>query len=196
MSPADRPEVNTADHRTNPAPAVPYAVWAPNAQDVDLLLVTDTPGARHGEQDRWAGAIAHAMEPGDGGWWVPSQELLALYAPGGPQEGENPEPNMDADRTHPLFGQVIVFTGNLSVPRPKAKQWAANYGAQTASRVTRATTALVVGDGFVPQDLANGRLTNKAKQVLKLRDKGQRVEIISEGEFMQLVEGFGMAVQG
>ncbi|XQN49071.1 exonuclease, partial [Glutamicibacter creatinolyticus] len=59
-------------------------------------------------------------------------------------------------------------------------------------RVTRATTALVVGDGFVPEDLSNGRLTNKAKHVLRLRAAGQKVEIISEGEFMQLVEGFAL----
>ena len=90
MNPVDRPDVNTADHRTNPAPTVPYAVWAPNAQDVDLLLLNETPGARHGEQDRWAGATPQAMEPAGGGWWVPSQALLDLYAPGGPQEGQNP----------------------------------------------------------------------------------------------------------
>ncbi|GAB3621048.1 exonuclease domain-containing protein [Glutamicibacter endophyticus] len=107
-----------------------------------------------------------------------------------PQEGENPTPNEQADPSHPLYGQVVVFTGNLAVPRPTAKSWAAAHGATTASRVTRATTALVVGDGFVPEDLANGRLTNKAKHVLRLRESGQRVSVISEGEFMQLVDGF------
>lgn len=82
--------MDTARYRANPAPAVPYAVWAPNAQDVDLLLLNAAPGERHGEQDRWVGATPHAMEPADGGWWVPSQALLKLYAPGGPREGQNP----------------------------------------------------------------------------------------------------------
>lgn len=109
-----------------------------------------------------------------------------------PQEGPNPKPSENADPSHPLYGQIMVFTGNLSMPRPKAKELAAEHGAQTASRVTRATTALVVGDGFVPEDLATGRLTNKAKHVLRLREKGQRVSIISEGEFMQMVGGFGL----
>ncbi|WP_431711747.1 exonuclease domain-containing protein [Glutamicibacter uratoxydans] len=146
--------------------------------------------------------LTRAWQPGDElsramrdaqGWLArgnsfPPRDAFTFW----PQEGDNPRPNREADPSHPLFGQVVVFTGNLSVPRPQAKQWAANRGAQTASRVTRATTALVVGDGFVPEDLANGRLTNKAKHVLRLRDAGQRVEVISEGEFMQLVEGFAL----
>lgn len=90
MTPVDRPNVDTSGHRANPAPTVPYAVWAPNARDVDLLLVADAPGARHGSDDRWAGATPHALEQAEGGWWVPSQALLDLYAPGGAQVGENP----------------------------------------------------------------------------------------------------------
>ena len=90
MTPVDRPNVDTSGHRANPAPTAPYAVWAPNARDVDLLLVADAPGARHGSDDRWAGATPHALEQAEGGWWVPSQALLDLYAPGGAQVGENP----------------------------------------------------------------------------------------------------------
>lgn len=127
------------------------------------------------------------------GWLAAGHKLPAQDAFNNwPQEGLNPDPNLNADPSHPLFGQVLVFTGNLGMPRPQAKELAAAHGAQTASRVTRATTALVVGDGFIPQDLANGRLTNKAKHVLRLREKGQKVTILSEGEFLQLVEGFSL----
>ncbi|WP_313812128.1 exonuclease domain-containing protein [Glutamicibacter sp.] len=146
--------------------------------------------------------LTRAWKPGDElsratkdaqGWRAAGHKLPAQDAFGNwPQEGPNPEPNLDADPSHPLFGQVLVFTGNLGMPRPQAKMLAAQHGALTASRVTRATTALVVGDGFIPQDLANGRLTNKAKHVLRLREKGQKVTIISEGEFMQLVGGFSL----
>lgn len=136
--------------------------------------------------------ISRAMRDAQGwlarGNAMPPRDAFAFW----PQEGDNPAPNLEADASHPLFGQTVVFTGNLGVPRPQAKEWAAARGAQTASRVTRATTALVVGDGFVPEDLSNGRLTNKAKHVLRLRAAGQKVEIISEGEFMQLVEGFAL----
>lgn len=106
-----------------------------------------------------------------------------------PQEGSNPDPNPDADPAHPLFGQCVVFTGNLGISRQEAKNRAADVGAQTASRVTRRTTVLVVGDGFVATDLRSGRLTSKAREVLKKRDAGQPIEIVSEAEFLQMVGG-------
>lgn len=161
-----------------------------------VLHAADHYGVGLGLTASWQPGDEFSRATRDAQGWLANGNALPKFETFGewPQEGENPEPNMDADPTHPLFGQVIVFTGNLAVPRTQAKEWAANYGAQTASRVTRSTTALVVGDGFIPQDLANGRLTNKAKHVLRLRDKGQRVEIISEGEFMQMVDGFRLTV--
>lgn len=102
-------------------------------------------------------------------------------------EGPNPEPNIHADVAHPLFGQTVVFTGDLSVGRPEAKLKAAVHGAQCASNVTLKTTVLVVGSGFAAADLSNGRLTSKAKRVLDLQRRGQGIEVLSEGEFMQMV---------
>ncbi|GAA3692731.1 hypothetical protein GCM10022377_01490 [Zhihengliuella alba] len=116
---------------------------------------------------------------------IPRQPDWAVW----PQEGPNPEPDPGADPSHPLHGQTVVFTGNLGISRPEAKQRAAACGAQTASRVTRKTTVLVVGDGFVASDLRAGRLTSKARQVLRYREAGQEVEIVSEGEFLQMVGG-------
>nr|WP_256939376.1 exonuclease domain-containing protein [Arthrobacter sp. BF1] len=102
-------------------------------------------------------------------------------------EGPNPEPNAHADVAHPLFGQTVVFTGDLSLGRPQAKTMAAAHGAQCASNVTLKTTVLVVGSGFAAADLSNGRLTSKAKRVLDLQRRGQGIEVLSEGEFMQMV---------
>ncbi|MGY3566961.1 exonuclease domain-containing protein [Sinomonas sp. RB5] len=106
-----------------------------------------------------------------------------------PQEGANPPANAAADPHHPLFGHRIVFTGSLGMPRSEAKSRAAELGAQPASSVTRATTLLVVGDGFVASDLASGRVTTKARRALQLQEKGQRVEVLSEGEFLQMLGG-------
>lgn len=111
---------------------------------------------------------------------------------GWPEEGANPEPNPEADANHPLFGQTVVFTGNLQIPRGSAKAKAAHLGACPASSVTRKTTVLVVGDGFIAADLRRGetagsRLTAKAKRVLELHGKGQQIEVLSEGEFMQMI---------
>jgi DNA polymerase-3 subunit epsilon len=106
-----------------------------------------------------------------------------------PQEGANPPANAAADPHHPLFGHRIVFTGALGMPRSEAKSRAAELGAQPASSVTRATTLLVVGDGFVASDLASGRVTTKARRALQLQERGQRVEVLSEGEFLQMLGG-------
>ncbi|WP_264669104.1 exonuclease domain-containing protein [Arthrobacter sp. VKM Ac-2550] len=106
-----------------------------------------------------------------------------------PQEGSNPPANPEADETHPLFGQTIVFTGNLGIERQQAKIRAAALGAQPASTVTRKTSVLVVGDGFVAADLKRGRITTKAQKVLALHGRGQQVEVLSEGEFLQMLGG-------
>lgn len=106
-----------------------------------------------------------------------------------PQEGANPPANADADRTHPLYGQTVVFTGNLGIERQQAKSRAAALGAQPASSVTRKTTVLVVGDGFVAADLKRGRITAKAQKVLQLHGRGQQIEVLSEGEFLQMLGG-------
>nr|WP_218847120.1 exonuclease domain-containing protein [Psychromicrobium silvestre] len=111
---------------------------------------------------------------------------------GWPEEGANPEPNISADRNHPLYGQTVVFTGNLQIPRSTAKVRAAEVGARPASSVTAKTTVLVVGDGFIAADLRRGdtsagRVTTKARRVLELHGKGQQIEVLSEGEFMQMI---------
>ncbi len=113
--------------------------------------------------------------------------LVRPFQSGWPDEGANPEPNPDAEPGHPLYGQTVVFTGQLSIGRPEAKVRSAEAGARTESRVTGRTTVLVVGDGFVAADLRSGRLTGKARRVLELHDRGQAIEVLSEGEFLQMV---------
>ncbi|WP_136609739.1 exonuclease domain-containing protein [Sinomonas albida] len=113
-----------------------------------------------------------------------------------PDEGANPPASATADPAHPLFGHRIVFTGSLGMTRAEAKSRAAALGAQPASSVTRATTLLVVGDGFVAADLTGSRTggtsgptTSKARRALELRSAGYRVEVLSEGEFLQMLGG-------
>lgn len=114
---------------------------------------------------------------------------VRAYLPGWPEEGANPPPNLLAEAGHPLFGQTVVFTGELAIPRPEAKIRTAEHGARPESRVTARTTVLVVGDGFDAADLRTGRLTGKARRVLELHERGQRIEVLSEGEFLQMVGG-------
>jgi DNA polymerase III subunit epsilon len=125
-----------------------------------------------------AGSTAAPVRPFQSGW---------------PEEGPNPLPNPDAEPGHPLYGQTVVFTGELSMGRPEAKKRSADVGARPESRVTGRTTVLVVGDGFVASDLRSGRLTGKARRVLELHERGQAIEVLSEGEFLQMVGDFAVA---
>jgi DNA polymerase-3 subunit epsilon len=115
------------------------------------------------------------------------------FQSGWPEEGPNPLPNPDAEPGHPLYGQTVVFTGDLAMGRPEAKKRSADVGARPESRVTGRTTVLVVGDGFVASDLRSGRLTGKARRVLELHERGQAIEVLSEGEFLQMVGDFAVA---
>ncbi|MBO1266959.1 exonuclease domain-containing protein [Arthrobacter cavernae] len=118
-----------------------------------------------------------------------SLEDRAVRRSAWPEEGPNPLPNPVAEPGHPLFGQTVVFTGDLAMARAEAKVRAAEMGASPESRVTARTTVLVVGDGFVAGDLRAGRLTGKARRVLELHGRGQQIEVVSEGEFLQMVGG-------
>lgn len=131
-----------------------------------------------------------ALSGAAGGGAAPARRFQA----GWPEEGANPEPNPNADPGHPLYGQTIVFTGGLSIGRPEAKLRSAEFGARPESRVTGRTTVLVVGDGFIASDLRSGRLTGKARRVLELHERGQAIEVLSEGEFLQMVGGFAAAI--
>lgn len=123
-----------------------------------------------------AAGETRAAQPFRGGW---------------PEEGENPAPSPDAEPGNPLYGQTVVFTGQLGIPRPEAKIRSAEMGARPESRVTARTSVLVVGDGFDARDLRSGRLTGKARRVLELHERGQSIEVLSEGEFLQMIGGTG-----
>ncbi|AXR73253.1 DNA polymerase III subunit epsilon [Auritidibacter sp. NML130574] len=110
-----------------------------------------------------------------------------------PDEGDNPEPNTAADPDHPLFDQHVVFTGNLGISRQEAKNRAATYGAHTASRVNGSTTMLVVGDGFRSHDLQArsrhpARTHKKMREVLHRNETGQSITIVTEPEFLQMLD--------
>lgn len=104
-------------------------------------------------------------------------------------EGRNLPPAADADPTNPLYGQHVVFTGSLSIPRPEAKRLVAAHGGQTTSRVTAGTTVLVIGDGY-RDDGPTGQQplrTRKYREALRRQDLGGSVRLIAEEEFRSLL---------
>lgn len=86
----------------------------------------------------------------------------------------------------PLFGEIVVFTGTLTLPRREAAEMAARMGCEVAEGVTKHTTLLVVGD----QDLRvlNGHeKSSKHRKAEELVAKGKPIRILCESDFMSLM---------
>jgi len=85
----------------------------------------------------------------------------------------------------PLFGEVLVFTGALAIPRRTAADMAAAIGCQVAQGVTRNTTLLVVGDQDVRR-LAGHERSSKHRKAEALILAGQTIRILRETDFQEL----------
>lgn len=86
-----------------------------------------------------------------------------------------------------LYGDVLVFTGALTMPRREAADLAASVGCEVDAGVTKRTTILVVGDQDV-QRLAGYEKSSKHRKAEELINKGQSIRIIRESDFRELVE--------
>jgi DNA polymerase-3 subunit epsilon len=84
----------------------------------------------------------------------------------------------------PLAGEVLVFTGALTIPRVEAADLAAEVGCEVAGGVTKETTILVVGDD---DTRASSQKSEKYQKVEKLISQGQSIKILRESDFRQLV---------
>lgn len=85
-----------------------------------------------------------------------------------------------------LSGNVVVFTGELSICRRDAAEMAAESGCEVGTTVTKKTTLLVVGD----QDI--DRLAGKDKSLKHIKAEsliaqGQKIRILGESDFQALL---------
>lgn len=90
-----------------------------------------------------------------------------------------------------LFGEVIVFTGEISMSRKEAAERAASVGCTPANSVTKKTTLLVVGE----QDLSlvgNSGKSTKQVKAEELITKGQAIRILGESAFDALLKQHGL----
>ena len=85
-----------------------------------------------------------------------------------------------------LFGEVLVFTGALIIPRREAADWAAAIGCQIAQGVTKKTTMLVVGDQDIKK-LSGQEKSSKLRKAEDLISKGVPIRILKESDFKELV---------
>jgi DNA polymerase III subunit epsilon len=92
----------------------------------------------------------------------------------------------DANPEGPLYGEVVVFTGALSMVRPDAAVAAAKAGCQVDAGVTKHTTLLVVGDQDI-RKLAGHEKSLKHRKAEELIKNGQHIRIVGETDFKSIV---------
>jgi len=86
-----------------------------------------------------------------------------------------------------LYGEVVVFTGALTIPRRLAAQIAADAGCKVAPSVGESTTLLVIGDQDIRR-LAGQEKSSKHRRAEELIARGQAIRILGESDFGRLVE--------
>jgi DNA polymerase-3 subunit epsilon len=86
-----------------------------------------------------------------------------------------------------LAGEVVVFTGALSIPRRQAAELAANMGCDVANGVNKKTTLLVVGDQDISK-LAGHEKSSKHRKAEDLIGEGQNIRILGESDFLCLLD--------
>ena len=88
-----------------------------------------------------------------------------------------PQPNPDADPSHPFFGRQIIITGELdSYSRWDAAEAIAHVGGTNGKGVTKKTSFLVVGDGRTHDQIVLELGTSKEQKAAAYIGAGQNIE--------------------
>ena len=93
----------------------------------------------------------------------------------------------DGSPDGPLTGEVLVFTGALSITRREAAEIAATIGCDVRDGVTKETTLLVVGDQDIWR-LAGYEKSSKHRKSEELIERGQQIRILGERDFLKIIE--------
>ncbi len=87
----------------------------------------------------------------------------------------------------PLKGEVIAFTGRLSIEREQAARLSSMAGCKVVDSVTKKTSLLVVGDQDI-RVLNGHEKSTKQRRAEKLIAEGAQLRILSEGDFQLLLK--------
>lgn len=93
----------------------------------------------------------------------------------------------DGNPHGPLFGEVVVFTGRLSLSRRQAADLASASGCKVAERVTKQTTLLVVGDQDIRR-LGGNDKSSKHREAEEFISRGASIRILQESDFLSLTK--------
>ena len=111
-------------------------------------------------------------------WLTRVKQPIDLTAAQGYRRDGNPDGE--------LFGEVLVFTGTLSIPRRDAADGAAAAGCRVDGGVTKHTTLLVVGDEDLRR-LNGHEKSSKHRKAEQLIANGQPIRILGENDFRRIV---------
>lgn len=111
--------------------------------------------------------------------------LRRVRQPIDPLAGSPSAIRRDGNPEGPLYGEVLVFTGALEIPRREAADLAAALGCQVASGVTKKTTLLVVGDLDIDK-LAGYDKSSKHRKAEELISSGVPIRILRETDFKRM----------
>ncbi|MDF8360189.1 exonuclease domain-containing protein [Achromobacter anxifer] len=125
-------------------------------------------------------AVRESGEPLD--WWL---KRVELGLPGA--DGSSPAPIAQEGNADGRFaGEVVVFTGELAMPRIQAARMAAEAGCTVANSVTKSTTLLVVGDQDISK-LAGKEKSSKHLKAESLIAQGFDLRILGETDFAAMM---------
>ncbi len=89
----------------------------------------------------------------------------------------------------PLAGKKVLFTGKMeSMSRSEAKDEVKRRGGECPSSVVKSLDYLVMGDADMER-FQQGWRTNKIKKAQRYQDDGADLQIISESDFLPLLDG-------
>jgi DNA polymerase-3 subunit epsilon len=111
-----------------------------------------------------------------GDWLTKS---LHLIGPTSLQRNGNPDGS--------LFGEVLVFTGALSINRREAADLAAKAGCNVVPSINKNVSLLVVGDQDIKR-LAGHEKSSKQRKAEELIAAGQKIRILGESDFQRLLK--------
>ena len=98
----------------------------------------------------------------------------------------NQRTNTKANPHGHLYGHTVVFSGDLSRPRPEIQQMAADAGCRCPASVSPKTTILVLGATDLSA-VKNG-ISSKERRARELQAAGHPILILNEAEFMQMLQ--------
>lgn len=126
-------------------------------------------------------AVKESGEPLD--WWLKRVERGLP----GPEGGCAAPIARDGNADGRFAGEVVVFTGQLAMPRAEAARIAAAAGCGVANGVTKNTTILVVGDQDIWK-LAGKEKSAKHLKAESLIAEGFELRILGESDFTAMMK--------